>query len=105
MSAPGGVAVEPEDLDELVLDGRGVGEHAVGPGPAAVAGVEQDGFADAGELGEQDAHGQVQPGPGGAAAHEVGELEASTQVKTWTRMLCSVQWNIGLKEAARGSFI
>src|SRR6266702_4780623 len=75
MSAPGGVAVEPEGLDELVLDGGGVGEHAVGPGPAAVAGVEQDGFADAGQLGEQGAHGQVQPGAGGAAAHEVGELE------------------------------
>ena len=28
-----------------------------------------------GQLGEQDADGQVQPGPGGAAAHEVGELE------------------------------
>src|ERR1019366_8983179 len=27
-----------------------------------------------GQLGEQDADGQVQPGPGGAAAHEVGEL-------------------------------
>jgi hypothetical protein len=30
---------------------------------------------------------------------------ASTQMKTWTTMLCSVQWNIGLKEAVRGSFI
>ncbi len=75
MSASGGVAVEPEDLDELVLDGGGVGEHAVGPGPAAVAGVEQDGLADAGELAEQGADGQVQSGAGGAAAHEVGELE------------------------------
>src|SRR5258708_17052492 len=75
MSAPGGVAVEPEDLYELVLDGGGVGEHAVGPGPATVAGVEQDGLADAGQFAEQGADGQVQSGLGGAAAHEVGELE------------------------------
>ena len=34
MSASGGVAVEAEDLGELVLDGRGLGEHAVGAGPA-----------------------------------------------------------------------
>ena len=28
---------------------------------------------------------------------------ARTQVKVWTRMLCSVQWRIGLKETTRGS--
>jgi hypothetical protein len=42
MSAFGCVAVEAEDLGELVLDGRGFGEHAVGAGPAAVAVVEHD---------------------------------------------------------------
>jgi hypothetical protein len=50
ISAPGGVAGEAEDGGELVLDGAGFGEHAVGFGPAAVAVVEQDGLADAGEL-------------------------------------------------------
>src|ERR1019366_6793192 len=65
MSASGGVPVKAEDAGELVLDGGGVGEHAVGPGPAPDAGVEQDGLADAGQFA----------GLGGAAAHEVGELE------------------------------
>ncbi len=49
-SASGGVAGEAEDAGEFVLDGAGFGEHAVGSGPAAVAVVEQDGLADAGEL-------------------------------------------------------
>ena len=57
MSALGGVAGEAEDLDELVLDRRGAGEHAVCSGPAAVTGVEQDGLAYAGEFGEQRADG------------------------------------------------
>ena len=52
MSAPGGVAGEAEDAGELVLDRGGLGEHAVGSGPAAAAVVEQDGLADAGEFGE-----------------------------------------------------
>ena len=45
ISASGGVAGEAEDGGELVLDGAGFGEHAVGSGPAAVAVVEQDGLA------------------------------------------------------------
>jgi len=52
MSAPGGVAGEAENAGELVLDRGGLGEHAVGSGPAAAAVVEQDGLADAGEFGE-----------------------------------------------------
>src|SRR5258708_4693016 len=75
MSSSGSVPVKAEDAGELVLDGGGVGEHAVGPGPAPVAGVEEDGLADAGQFAEQGADGQVQSGLGGAAAHEVGELE------------------------------
>src|SRR5208283_4954884 len=69
------VPAEAEDLCELVLVGGGVGEHAVGPGPAPVAGVEQDSLADAGQFADQAADGQVQSGAGCAAAHEVGELE------------------------------
>src|SRR5258708_15044554 len=76
MSSSGSVPVKAEDAGELVLDGGGVGEHAVGPGPAPVAGVEQDGLADAGQFAEQGADGQVQSGLGGAAAHDVVELEA-----------------------------
>src|SRR5258708_16099738 len=75
MSSSGSVPVKAEDAGELVLDGGGVGEHAVGPGPAPVAGVEQDGLADAVQFAEQGADGQVQSGLGGAAAHAVGELE------------------------------
>jgi hypothetical protein len=81
MSAPGQVPIQGEDLCELVLNRGGVGEHAVGFGPAAVAGVEQDGLADAGELGEQGAHGQVQPGaaglelPEGGWGHRIGDFE------------------------------
>ena len=67
--------MKAEDAGELVLDGGGVGEHAVGPGPAPDAGVEQDGLADAGQFAGQSAGRQVQSGLGGAAAHEVGELE------------------------------
>ena len=75
MSASGGVTGEAEDLGELVLDRAGFGEHAVGSGPAAVAVVEQDGLADAGEFAQQFADGQVQPGLAGASPHEVGDLQ------------------------------
>ena len=77
----------------------------MGPGPAAVAGVEQDGLADAGEFGEQDADGQASPARATRRRIRWASWRASTQVNMWTRMLCSVQWNIGLKEATRGSFI
>ena len=53
MSAPGSVAGEAVDLAELVLDGGGVGEHAVGPGSSPFALVEQDGLADPGQFAEQ----------------------------------------------------
>src|SRR5580658_5829426 len=46
-SASGSVAGEAEDAGEFVLDGAGLGEHAVGSGPAAVALAEQHGLADA----------------------------------------------------------
>ena len=75
ISASGGVAGEAEDGGELVLDCAGFGEHAVGSGPAAVAMVEQDGLADAGELTQQFADGHPQSGAGGAKAHEVGDLQ------------------------------
>src|ERR1035441_7601736 len=54
------VIQEAEDVDELVLDRGGFGEHAVGSGPAALALVEQHGLADPGGLADQLAHGQVQ---------------------------------------------
>ena len=42
---------------------------------AAVAVVEQDGLADAGELAQQFADGHPQSGAGGAKAHEADNLE------------------------------
>jgi hypothetical protein len=47
----------------------------VGSGPAAVAVVEQDGLADAGELAEKLADGHPQPGAGSAKAHQVSDLQ------------------------------
>src|SRR5258707_2511605 len=75
MSAPGTVAGEAEDVAELGLERRGVGEHAVGPGPAPPGLVEQDGLADPGEFAEQRAHRQVQPGPVSRQPHQVGDLQ------------------------------
>src|ERR1035437_3117956 len=52
-SSPRGVFVEFEELEQSRLGGVGVGEDALGSGSAFVAGgVEQDGFLDAGEVGE-----------------------------------------------------
>jgi hypothetical protein len=49
----GGVGVQPEDVVEAFLGGVGVGEDALGAGPAFVpGGVEQDGFLDAGQVGQ-----------------------------------------------------
>ena len=53
MSAVWGVGVEPEEFEEAFLGGVGVGEDALGAGPAFVpGGVEQDGFLDAGQVGQ-----------------------------------------------------
>src|SRR5674476_686604 len=53
-SPPRGVGVESEDVVEAFLGGVGVGEDALGAGPAFVpGGVEQDGFLDAGEVGQE----------------------------------------------------
>src|SRR5258706_8588782 len=81
MSAFGRVATEGEDVAELVLDGAGVGEHAMGSWPPAVAGVEQDSLADPGDPGDpgesggQFAHAQVQAGAGGLEPYQVGDLQ------------------------------
>ena len=48
-------AVELEDVEEVLLELVGVGDHTAGFGSAAGAGVEQDGFFDAGERVEQAA--------------------------------------------------
>ena len=42
-----------EDLGEFVLGAAGLGEHPAGLGPAPGDGVDQDGLADAGEMGQQ----------------------------------------------------
>jgi hypothetical protein len=49
----GGVGVESEDVVEAFLGGVGVGEDALGSGPAFVpGGVDQDGLLDPGEVGQ-----------------------------------------------------
>jgi hypothetical protein len=47
-------------------------DGAAGSGATALAGVEQDGFADALQVGRQRGHRQWQAGAGGLAAHQVG---------------------------------
>ena len=90
---------------EFVLDRAGLGEHAVGSGPAAVAVVEQDGLADAGELARA-VRGRTCRSPARAARRRMrwAICRARTQVKTWTRMLCSVQWCIGRERDDAGVF-
>ena len=52
------VALEREEVVELVLLGGHAGEHALGAGaPLAAVVEEQDGFLDAGEFGQQFTHG------------------------------------------------
>src|ERR1035437_6656131 len=61
-STPWGVGVESEDVVEAFLGGVGVGEDALGAGTAFVpGGVEQDGFLDAGEVGQELPDAEVQP--------------------------------------------
>src|SRR5674536_121113 len=69
----GCVLVEVEEVVEALLDGVEVGEHASCSGAAAVAGVDQDAFADAAQGGQQVADGQVYSGVFGFAAHQVGD--------------------------------
>jgi len=52
-SAGGGVAVEVEQVVELLLGWCHLGEHPPGAGPAAGGWVEQQGFLDAGEVNIQ----------------------------------------------------
>src|ERR1035437_8381312 len=73
-STPWGVGVESEDVVEAFLGGVGVGEDALGAGTAFVpGGVEQDGFLDAGEVGQELPDAEVQPALVGLSAHEVGD--------------------------------
>ena len=81
-SAPGGVFVEVEEVEQSRLGGVGVGEDALGSGPAFVAcGVEKDGFLDAGEVGQELADAEVQPGLVGLSAHEVGDGQGQDAVE------------------------
>src|SRR5674476_368070 len=81
-STPGGVFVEFEELVQSCLGGVGVGEDALGSGSAFVAGgVEQDGFLDAGEVGQELADAEVQSGLVGLSAHEVGDGQGQDAVE------------------------
>ena len=48
-----GPPVQVEDVDQLVLGRAGFGQHAAGFGLPAAGGVDQDGLADAGQVGQQ----------------------------------------------------
>src|ERR1019366_6440954 len=73
-SSSRGVGVEPEDVVEAFLGGVGVGEDALGSGTAFVpGGVEQDGFLDAGQVGQELPDAEVQAAVVGLSAHEVGD--------------------------------
>jgi hypothetical protein len=74
--------VDVEQVGEALLGGVHVGEQAAGAGASfAAVVVEQDGFADAGEFGEEFAHGQVQAGVFGFAAHQVRDGEGEDAVE------------------------
>src|SRR5665647_3055062 len=71
-SASGGVGVEPEQLEQALLGGVGVGEDALGAGSAFVpGGGEQDGFFDATQGREQLTDAEVQAAVVGLSAHQV----------------------------------
>jgi hypothetical protein len=57
-SAAGGMLIEFEQLVEAALGGVEVGEHAAGARASALGGVEQGGFFDAGEGGQEFSHAQ-----------------------------------------------
>ena len=72
--AAGCVAVEVEELVEALLGGVVVGDDATCSGSTAVALVEEDGFLDSGEGGEEATYGEVESGVGGVTDHEVSDL-------------------------------
>ena len=81
MSAFGGVGVEAEEVVELLLGGVGVGEDSPGAGAALGAGVEEHGFLDAGEGGEEFADAEVEAVVVGFPAHEVGDGQGQDAVE------------------------
>ena len=77
----GGAGAEVEDLEQVLLGGVAVGEHAPGLGPAAGGGVDHDCFLDPGEGVQELADGHAEPGLGGLAAHEVGDGQGKHAVE------------------------
>src|SRR6266702_3494529 len=76
------VAVNVEQVGQALLGGVHVGEHAPSPGAAfAAVVVEQHGFLDAGQLGQQLADRQVQAGVVGLAAQQVGDGQGQHAVE------------------------
>src|SRR5665647_367377 len=82
MSALWGVGVEVEELEQSLLGGVGVGEDALGAGSAfGPGGVEQDGFFDASQVGQEFADAEVEAALVGLSAHEVGDGEGEDTVE------------------------
>src|ERR1019366_5203283 len=81
-SSPRGVGVESEKVVEAFLGGVGVGEDALGSGPAFVSGgVEQDGLLDPGEVGQEFPDAEVEAAVVGLSAHEVGDGQGHDAVE------------------------
>ena len=97
-------AVQPEDVVESGLVRGELGGHAACPGASSGGGVDQDGLTDAGELAEKPRTDRSSPCWRARRRIRWASWRARTQVKTWTRMLCSVQWCIGENDTTCGVF-
>lgn len=73
--------MELEEVVEVLLTAVELGEDASGSGAASGGGVEEHGFLDPGQGGEQLSHGEVEPGLLGLADHEPGDLQGEDAVE------------------------
>lgn len=73
--------VQFEDVEQLLLEVGPVGDHPAGFGAASGAGVDQDGFLDAGQLCEEFTNAEGESVAGGVAAHQVGDHQRQDAVE------------------------
>ena len=75
------MSVEAEEVIEASLGGVLVGEDSPGAGAALSAGIEEHGFLDAGEAGEELTDAEVDAGLVGLPAHQVGDGQGQDAVE------------------------